>query len=1458
MSASKPRRRATAPRAAPRPHANSAVSAAAASDDDDDDDMSPLAKRKKTVKGVRRWAEEANVAGHGTFENLRVDQIICNTGRSLSKAKKTKCTDVGSTMANNLIELVAKGMFTSPAQVVAAIISNAIDACSKGPAIGRFGVGFFSIFYFLGELGNNLQVVTKSSKSPYEYSLSVKPQDGRLVASLSRVKTERSPGTTVTVQENRGFQVNLTSMVETVSTFDQCTGAAIMFRGKKVNPKGNFLNGTIEVKLENHSFSVSDTGIGMSLKEVQKLLMPRLPNEQMLASPSVSDEPEVEVVHDPELVENFFGIYVNRVLVKAVKFKGLEQGLNSRIFLPAATRLPSSRDDVLLSDARTFALLKMAITRLIALHADLGSVVSLRKFVCEYAKQSGKAFRLVQHFDRAVVESGFLLAPPNDKLVAFLGRHLKLKTVASDVFNSMKLEDTLLEEARGKVDIDDKLLKNRLVLYIAMVEHDYLISPHLSRIVVFRPDITVESISNFYNVDQHLSRGKVVFDIDKLIKRKYGSLTPTEIIHDHRMQIQKTLFAHHVAFLPGDRVNRIFPNFLDLCRFIKIGDADFLEFLSCFQSKLVTCQIRAAPYGVENFRFNVHDLVFTNETKCRFATLEHPSIKRLELSLIAFKLSLYPTLPGGELVVCFFGNKSKTSSFTELVAFLIEETSSQFIVTKIIEAVEKHTEHVVEAFLVVFIFCEFVFDAKSKKMTLDATFCNYCVLHFITSIRKTAKLETLIMLFTRAIAGAEHDAQVLRVIVIDPVMASFDVLHGKRDDGFERTHEIAMDVIAKPRGVEIVKHAFTINDMMTFAFDGGFHNRRDFMLPATLDELEESAMKHRGVVSTQAVAIDVNFETTLDPITDAMRELFEHAVNIQHGAEEQRTIHIGVDLQHICTFVSVGIQEDNIMDMLLPLVSFEPDKGRIGGSDFLFAAMRLHTCDHVVITTCTGNFWCEIVARPVLEGDLVVDVAVRMESGKPVGERREGTYVQLITKDAADQTETAAQAMLEVESMYGFGSTSVLLNQKSISIKLEPLFDLPGVLSIAVFTIETTKPSVVLVDGLPHAQLMPFWESFFTPDDADRVWLSLFYTNVVISIAHEQVQLRRRGKIRFKDTEQVKTALQQAALWWKIYMYGMWYSGNAFRNAIVPRSNADFFISQSTVKFTTKWSGKQFPESIEDFRRGISTVALAVSRRCAKENGDKMSEYQHAEAYLAKVQILPIYKQALLRWFKTKTFRCEHPPKRKLPDDKKEPLSTAAAPLSDEVDPDVALITAFVSAFFECINIALSKGHKIFTPETNTEITPLQAVPMVVRVNRPVPAAAAYIPSRHRIEIYPSGSKSEICAGVLSECRRLKNNDDLTPEAKADHLLEFLKQSNNTLFFHTRGSGEGGTILHETFHAYNKNPDESGHPSLLLVDKDSGPVNTDGTYESGIIAMCKWVIDAGFAQNIWGKIFELV
>ena len=81
-----------------------------------------------------------------------VGDIVCNIGRSQQNILQS-CTRLGDSLANNLIRIAATRIFADPYQSILELPVNSIDSYNrmqgKQTSIGKFGMGFFSILYWL-------------------------------------------------------------------------------------------------------------------------------------------------------------------------------------------------------------------------------------------------------------------------------------------------------------------------------------------------------------------------------------------------------------------------------------------------------------------------------------------------------------------------------------------------------------------------------------------------------------------------------------------------------------------------------------------------------------------------------------------------------------------------------------------------------------------------------------------------------------------------------------------------------------------------------------------------------------------------------------------------------------------------------------------------------------------------------------------------------------------------------------------------------------------------------------------------------------------------------------------------------------------------------------------------------------------------------------------------------------
>lgn len=1399
---------------------------------------------------MKRAASDEVSEGFNTLENFPIYQIICNTGQSFARAKSTSCTHVGKIMADNFIELATTGVFADPSQAVEAIISNALDACSQRAPIGRFGIGFFSIYHFLvAGIAKKLTVVTKNAETPFEYTLEVTFADGSLRSFLTRAKTMRPPGTSVTLSGG-DFQAHRQSMIKQVTKFRRYRGANIHFFKSIVNrsESAHHLHGTVEVVITQHDFQVTDDGVGMNLADVKKLLMPILPNERILTVQNPEAKVEIKVENDPMAPTASLELFVDRVCLVRMTLDNVK-GFQNLVFFPDGTRIPLSRADVLLSDPQTSASLTLALARLIPVHASSGSVVHLHELVCKYAEESQQteASNILQTFDQLLLDSGLVLAPENDAMVDLLCARFGVQTVKSKIFHLVKLEDAILAKAGNA---NTSLFVGRHVIELDQFEGDVMVSKNLARIVLVKPGIDGETIANSTNVDKNLLRliarplridATINSDFFGILHREFRKSAPaSRTMIMHKGQILQTWFAHRSCF--PDHQN-IFPDFLRLWFLAEIPESALLETLAVMQKNIVQTPAKAAMYGLKSDEFAVSGLELKRAGPHR-TPVKLFEAAELELKLINVKLQIFPTVSTGTLAVCFYNGPHKSGSFTELAGFLAAEG----VETRFLKSLEKSNAHVVESYLSLFIFCEFAADCKKHKHLdkFSSDFCEFHLNHFSLAVRNSTSLTTLVRLYTQALAGARYDEQVLRATVLEPIRQTFPFLRAGLG---ARRPDIPAWVLEVPENA--ASYVFTVNDMMAFAFKGGFTTAHKFMAKANLTALAASALQNRGRSATQAVAIDVNFATTQDAVVGLVHELFMQAVQALRAKgvpDGATTIRVDVKKEEISFFAAAGIAKQQIMAVLLPLAGEKAQSG----SDFLYAAIRQPNCAKVEITTVSAGFWCSVVATPVVKKDIVVDVGLNLQCGKPRDGEREGTLVRVAIRDSVDQVAVAAQAVQEFSATCGMTEYNVLMNGQSIDLDPTEVYSQPGVLSCFLIEEDRAMPSVVLIDSLPHGQLLPFWNQVCGRQQPDQDWLTLFFMNVVVDISVTQVKRQKRGHVSFHDLGVVQAGLQQAAVRWAVRKYARAAVNpketglEAFCNSVVPRTTTSGPIAQLMAaalvrfRFPEKW----IPKSIQEFRTGIDAIAIKAMVQCIMgEPHDPIPEFQYALALIENLKLDETVRAALFGWFRLKGVLChvvEEPAVERV----------QQAKPSQTNEHCFSMIGIFCEAYCVCLNSAIEKGHKILLTELGTAARKVQIVPKLIAVAAIDKFTEAfYEPSTHSITV----SLSVMQGACVTMARAMK---DLPT---ADHLLEFLKNSEATnSLFRARGSQQSSVLLHELVHAFTfSGHNTSPHPLLQLVDKQKGVLNTDLLYDGAIVNLDAWIIEAGFASFIFDKLNKL-
>lgn len=269
------------------------------------------------------------------------------------------CTEYGAKISQSLIRVAATRIFADPEQSIMELPVNSIDSynlLAGGKSVGKFGMGFFSIFYWLseplaGEFKRKMTVKTSYyvGEKIERYRVEIKwTSQGLLIEKYALSEQEFNPngkigttGTFITLDfsEHQLSDSIVNKMKEYMSRLFLVEGAEIYLNKIGINryAGGNIVNVVITKTL----ITIEDNAAGIPFSILENSLL--VPSSSTKKRDFVKDEyksPLIERATD----DSFFVILVNGVAI--VKLK-IESDFSYIIKLPHNSKLPVSRDDIL-------------------------------------------------------------------------------------------------------------------------------------------------------------------------------------------------------------------------------------------------------------------------------------------------------------------------------------------------------------------------------------------------------------------------------------------------------------------------------------------------------------------------------------------------------------------------------------------------------------------------------------------------------------------------------------------------------------------------------------------------------------------------------------------------------------------------------------------------------------------------------------------------------------------------------------------------------------------------------------------------------------------------------------------------------------------------------------------------------------------------------------------------------
>uniref|UniRef100_A0A6C0BF03 Histidine kinase/HSP90-like ATPase domain-containing protein n=1 Tax=viral metagenome TaxID=1070528 RepID=A0A6C0BF03_9ZZZZ len=359
------------------------------------------------------------------------------------------CSEYGKKISESLIRVAATRIFSDPEQSVVELPVNSVDSYNSmigKKTVGKFGMGFFSILYWLSESLNNNFSRTLNIFSTYKdkttnelnsYNIKLNWTINGLVVNkeitenkifdLSNSEWYTNPkvkdkvtGTTIYLdcsKQNLSDE-NVRKMSQQLYKLFPIEGTTIYLNG---NPINKIYQNKVSIKLNKSFLVVEDNAVGIPEEIlIKSLLVPSSSSKERIT--------EVESFRDPEIVENQnnkyseLNIIVNGVCINNIisgePDSSLNKNYNYNIYMPYNSKVPVSRDNIIYEhNSMEIENFQNSLKKIINMTVSLcGNLVTIFRLLEIYMKinTSDALSKAILNIKTMIENSGYILLPNLD------------------------------------------------------------------------------------------------------------------------------------------------------------------------------------------------------------------------------------------------------------------------------------------------------------------------------------------------------------------------------------------------------------------------------------------------------------------------------------------------------------------------------------------------------------------------------------------------------------------------------------------------------------------------------------------------------------------------------------------------------------------------------------------------------------------------------------------------------------------------------------------------------------------------------------------------------------------------------------------------------------------------------------------------------------------------------------
>ncbi|SNW63103.1 Histidine kinase-like ATPase [Orpheovirus IHUMI-LCC2] len=1392
-----------------------------------------------------------------TNKSIPIYSIICNAlkegneGKNIADILNNPCNTLSLQISKSLINVAATRIFSNPYQSILELPVNSIDSYAElqgRPSIGKFGLGFYSILYWVVNNKATLQITSRVPE--YEWSGTINNLTDGPHFTLSMVPTpQRRRGTTMRLQ---GVDYNtLTKFKEELQKLIYIKSAKIFINNVQINPRStsnDIIN--IKIRLTEKYIEVEDFAGGITLPVLfNSLLIPTI------STKSVSRSLQYDV-NDTDTIDNnniyisdkpSFTIMVGNVEVKRVRSEG--PNVSVILSLPLETRLPTSRDDVILDDNIKPYVLK-ALDKLLDVSLQGRDVRPLQHALKAYISESSTQYnrRLFSEYLQRIDEK-----VRKDNYIVVLSKYFNLFTtlavnagvifIRSLSYNPLEL-DNFLETRYGNLMRSDIYYgKNILLLphvYVEDAEAEVTSGGSTRTLFLSQqllnmdpnwktniPTSITDDILIPLDFIKTLNNNKELRKLDKLpgstkiktlLKSLLLKLSALDVYYSFNNT--KHIRGKHVSYHSSMNIWNLF--ILDYYTFYGMERInEFSDFILLWFKTIPSLVPTNIAYGQDMVQFGTglrrgDNINVIPPIESRLQSFNDISIQYID--------KWKPYINSGELRNKVFSYQVQFSKF--MVEVANKETPSYF-------------SSILFPSPLYFVNYDNILNNINLILTLSSNFYDFIV---ISSILTYAHIDAneIFIRDSYKILREEYIPQdlenVVRDIIIEKDVNPMSL--NNINDRLTRHQEILKEI------TEGYNYKLQIEKLSTSPIQTNLQNiiSKIFKVPPTPNESFIDFIKDANNYSLdrklQLIEVTVNENTTKSPLEASLIELVQNSVDaINNTPSSNRKINIFTSrdpsspILNVVVEDDVGIPDSAMLSLSVPFVSSKSGTTSVGqiGTGF-FNVYR--DSKYVTIDTYRDGNRTSIIDVPVRDGfDRVVDINKNIFREK--SKEKNGTRIILSISYKTERDRNIDEGHVYYICKNIINKTiqppSVYINNQQITSDYIPIV---AYNSLDFLGKKGDEQSYVLTRGIPYSDFVSFAlsDAFGVhPAFRNQNVYEVLRDNIFINMKQNFTPASNRTSINISSeyVSDIQKSIRNGiylSILWKIlesliknpnYFIPNYTSNFGRQTGFVIMSNFSKIVNISTFMVNYKpedyINGKW--KEYKSIAHGINTIIASKNRKNREDTIAKLKKDYH-----------PLQYSIIRRWIANKTDLDEKdaPPPipltllpttttqpRKEGEIEQTPLPPTSKLVIDNINILQKFFTSFVQAFWTLAS------NIIKSPVYNKRGIP------VVNIGPDVASRGAYYSSKlHVISI--NSSKLDHLVKIVTDLYLSKDEN-----AFKDN---WLKYRNNDRFKEYFGYVfPSSTIVHELEHARRQSEHSSTSHSEIIDESIGGknPISFD-------------------------------